>query len=180
MIITLNIRLKRIAEALRCRPAGAFSDETGSEVVEFGLVLLPLLAVMFLIMDVAWICFAQASLQHAVQVGVRSAVTGSVPSSYSGQDAYIKSVVQSNAMGFLQGQSGMNQITIDYFSPTNLSTNLTGVGSNAGGNIIQVSVTDVPVSSLGPIMRTNWAITLLKASSSDVMESSPNGVPPTR
>ena len=161
-------------------PKGAFSDETGSQVVEFGLVLLPLVAFTFLIIDVAWICFAQASLQHAVQAGVRMAVSSSVPSGFSGQDAYIKSVVQGNAMGFLGGQSGMNQITVNYFSPSNLSQSLSGIGSNAGGNIVQVSVADVPVSTLGPILRSDWSTVMLKASSSDVMEGSPQNGPPPR
>lgn len=156
----------------------SLSDETGSQLVEFGLVLLPLLGFVFLIMDVAWICFAQSSLQHAVQVGVRSAVTS--PSGNASQDAYIKSVVQQNAMGFLHGDPGLNAITINYYSPSNLSQALAGAGSNAGGNVIEIVVKNVPVSCLGPILRENWSTVFLQATSSDVMESSPGGVPPTR
>ncbi len=158
----------------------AFRDETGAQIVEFGLVLLPLLAFVFLIIDVAWLCFAQATLQHAVQVGVRTAVTSYVPSGSSGQDSYVKSVVQQNAMGFLNGSTGLSEITINYFSPSNLSLPLSGSGSNVGGNVIQVSVSNVPVSALGPILRTNAAHLQLQATASDIMESSPNGVPPTR
>jgi Flp pilus assembly protein TadG len=157
-----------------------FHDETGSEVVEFGLVLLPLLAFVFLIMDVAWMCFAQASLQHAVQVGVRAAITSYLPTGATGQDSYIKSIVQSNAMGFLAGQDGLDKITITYYNPTNLSTALSGLGSNAGGNVIQVSVANVNVSALGPILRTGMATLSLHASCTDVMESSPNGLAPSR
>ncbi len=154
--------------------------ETGSQIVEFGLVLLPLMAFLFLIIDVGWLCFAQSTLQHAVQVGVRSAVTGYVPSGVSGQDAYVKSIVQQNAMGFLYGQTGLSEITINYFSPANLSQPLSGSGSNIGGNVIQVSVKNVPVSALGPILRESSAQLLLNATASDIMESSPNGIPPTR
>ncbi len=157
-----------------------FRGETGSQIVEFGLVLLPLMAFLFLIIDVAWMCFAQSTLQHAVQVGVRAAVTGYVPSGASGQDAYVKSVVQQNAMGFLNGPTGLDEITINYFSPANLSLSLSGSGSNVGGNVIQVSVTNVPVNALGPILRDSSSQFLLKATASDVMESSPNGIPPTR
>ena len=39
-------------------------------------MLIPLLGVLFLIMNVAWVIFAQATLQHAVREGVRYAVTG--------------------------------------------------------------------------------------------------------
>ena len=178
-----------IAVTQRCRPffwsrwAGlenSFSgDETGSELVEFALVILPLMAFVFLIMDIAWICFAQASLQHAVQVGVRSAVTSYMPTGVSGQDGYIKSMVQQNAMGFLAGTDGLNRITINYYSPSNLNKALSGSGSNAGGNVIEVSVKGVTVNVLGPILIDSATISMA-AISSDVMESSPNGIPPTR
>ncbi len=181
---------KRWFDALRTQfSIAAFSNETGSQIVEFGLVILPLMGVLFLIMDVAWICFAQASLQHAVQVGVRSAVTGYMPSGFSGQDAYVKWVVEHNSMGFVAGPSGLNQISICYLdastlpavpSPSNVPKCLTGTGSNAGGNVIEVSVANVAVSALGPIWRESSAHLLLNANSSDVMESSPNGIPPTR
>ncbi len=157
----------------------SFADEAGSELVEFGLVLLPLLAFVFLIIDVAWMCFAQESLQHAVQVGIRAAVTSYVPGT-GGQDAYIKSVVQENAMGFLAGQDGLDKVTVNYYNPSNLSTPLSGNGSNAGGNVVEISVKGVPVNSLGPIMRESFATFSLGATSSDVMESSPSGLPPKR
>lgn len=150
-----------------------FKDETGSEVVEFGLVLLPLLAFLFLIMDVAWICFAQSSLQHAVQVGVRAAISGYVPAGTAHQDDYLKNVVQQNAMGFLAGDDGRNLISVNYYNPANLSKPLSGFGSNAGGNVIEISVKEVPVSTLGPILRESWAKVYMKANSSDVMEGSP-------
>ena len=159
------------------RTSRAWSDETGSQIVEFSLVLLPLMAFTFLIMDVAWVCFAQASLQHAVQAGVRAAVTSYVPT--GGQDAYIRSVVQSNAMGFLSGQSGLGQIKVCFLSPSNLSQCLPDKpGINAGGNVVQVSVSDIPVNSLGPILREGWSTIYLQASSSDVMEGSPQNGPP--
>ena len=158
----------------------SLADETGSEIVEFGLVLLPLMAFVFLIMDVGWICLAQESLQYAVETGVRAAVTGYVPGGFTGQDAYVKSVVQQNAMGFLAGQSGLDEITVNYYSPSNMSTPLTGSGSNAGGNVVEVSVQGVAVNTLGPILREQWSTMVMNANSSDVMESSPNGTPPAR
>lgn len=154
-------------------------SERGSEVVEFGLVLLPLLGLIFLVMDIAWLVFAQGSLQWAVQQGVRYGITSNVISG-KGQDASIKSVVQTNAMGFLNGSTGLSKISVNFFSPSNLSNALTGSGSNAGGNVLQVSVSGVSVSSFGPVWRTGPAALSLSAISSDVMESSPGGVPPTR
>ena len=148
--------------------------------IEFGLVLLPLLAFLFLIMDIAWICFAQSSLQHAVQVGVRAAVSGYVPAGTAHQDAYLKNIVQQNAMGFLAGDEGLNSISIAYYDSSNLSKALSGSGSNAGGNVIEISVNHVPVSTLGPILRETWAKVYMKASSSDVMEGSKGTSAPPR
>jgi len=143
------------------------ADETGSEIVEFGLVLLPLMAFVFLIIDVAWICFAQESLQYAVETGVRAAVV---------RGANIPLVVQQNAMGFLAGANGLSEISICYMSPTNLNPSqcLSGLGSNAGGNVVQISVKNVSVSSLGPILRQSSPAILLNATSSDVMEGAPS------
>jgi hypothetical protein len=136
--------------------------------VEFGLVFVPLLAIVFLIMDVAWLCFAQSSLQHAVQVAVRAAVVNPAPPKDVGQDDYLKNIVQQNAMGFLAGTSGLNSITIEYYTPGGVKI---PNGGNAPGNIIVITVKDVAVSALGPILRENLATLYLHANSSDVMEA---------
>ncbi len=155
-----------------------WGNETGSQTIEFGLVLLPLLAFLFLICDIAWICFAQSSLQYAVQMGVRAAVVNPAPPQGTGQDAYLKGIVQSNAMGFLAGQGGLNEITIQYYSPSGAAINN---GGNTGGNIIEISVSNVAVSALGPIFLGNSATLQLHANSSDVMEALPPGATaPTR
>jgi TadE-like protein len=119
-------------------------DESGSQIVEFGLVLIPLMGLVFLILDIAWVCFAQESLQHAVQMGVH-APPGS-----------IESVVRSNAMGFLSEQSRSNPIQVHYI-----------------GNIVEVTVKDVPVSLLGPVIGSNWTNIRLTATSSGVIDSTP-------
>jgi Flp pilus assembly protein TadG len=151
-------------------------SEQGSEIVEFALVILPLFAFLFLIVDVCWIIFAQASLQNAAREGVRFAVTGQLPPAFKHQDDAIRSVVQANAYGFLSGSTG--NISIQYYNPTTLKP-ANGVGSNSGGNLLQVSVSGVQINPLGPILRDSTAVTL-SASSSDVMESSPGGVPAPR
>src|ERR1700686_4277113 len=79
--------------------------ERGSEVVEFGLVCVPFFAFMLLILDISWAIFNKAVLQHAVEEGVRYAITYH-PLTGLGQEASIKSVVQNNAIGMLQGSSG--------------------------------------------------------------------------
>jgi Flp pilus assembly protein TadG len=153
-------------------------EETGSQVIEFGLVLLPLMAFVFLIIDVAWICFAQASIQHAVQVGVRAAVTNTLPNGAASMTSYVKSIVQQNAMGFLNGSAGLDKIAVTYLDPTTLKT-AASVSRTAGGNVIQVSVSDVTVNALGPILRTDTAQWHLNAIASDVLESPPDNKLPT-
>ncbi len=159
-------------------------DQTGSEIVEFGLVILPLLAVMFLILDISWIFFAQATLQYAAGTGVRYAITSNVMKGPIGlplgQDVSIKSIIQQNSMGFLAGQAGLDEITINYYSPSAPSKPLMGPGSNAGGNIIEISVKGVQVNPLGFVWPGGPTTLFLAASSTDVMESSPGGLPPPR
>src|ERR1700704_5705872 len=107
--------------------------ERGSEVVEFGLVCVPFFAFMLLILDISWAIFNKAVLQHAVEEGVRYAITYQTLTGL-GQDASIKSVVQKNAIGMLQGSSGASLISIQYYDGTTLAT----TNSNAAGNVVQV------------------------------------------
>src|SRR3954469_2104524 len=105
-------------------------EEDGTELVEFSLVFMILLSVVFLILDISWLVFEEGSLQWAVQQGVRYAITSStVPG--KGQDTSIKAMVQKSAMGFLDGDAGLKKISIAYYAPSNLSKPVTGSGSNA-------------------------------------------------
>lgn len=141
--------------------------DDGSEVVEFGLVLLPLLAVVFFIFDVCWLVFAQGTLQYAAQEGVRYAVVGNSAAS-------VKSVVQQSAMGFLGSTAdGLNNINVTYYAPSNLSKPVAGAASTVGGNVVQVSISGVQVSLLGPLWGVGAPSLQMNASSSDVMESIP-------
>jgi hypothetical protein len=74
----------------------------------------------------------------------------------------------------------MNAISIAYYDPANLSKSLSGTGSNAGGNVIEISIRNVSVSTLGPLFREDWAKVYMKASSSDVMEGSRGTSAPPR
>src|SRR6185312_590295 len=144
-------------------------EQTGSEIIEFALVLLPLLAVSFMIMDLSWIFFAKSSLQYAAGAGVRYAVTNNNLS----QDS-IKAVVQQNAMGFLAGSTGLTKITINYYSPANPSgPTLTGAATTVGGNIVEISVQGVQINPLGLIWPGGPTALNLSASSTDVIESPP-------
>jgi Flp pilus assembly protein TadG len=145
----------------------------GAEIVEFGLVIIPLLAFVLLIVDIAWVLFAQSTLQHAVSEGVRYAVTSQTMAGKR-QDASIDAVIINNAFGFVTAATVSN-VAINYFNPATLAATT----SNAGGNVVQIVISGVNVYPLGPIWRSKAAL-VLSARSSDVMEASPGGIPPAR
>jgi Flp pilus assembly protein TadG len=149
----------------------SLKSEKGSEIVEFGLVIVPLLAFVLLIVDIAWVLFAQSSLQHAVSEGVRYAVTSQTMTGM-GQDASIRTVIINNAFGFVTNATASN-IAINFYNPSTLAA----TNSNAGGNVVEIVVSGVNVYPLGPIWRSKSAM-VLTARSSDVMEASPGGIPP--
>jgi Flp pilus assembly protein TadG len=159
------------------RPSGltrrSCNPRKGSEIIEFGLVTLPLLAFVFLIIDVAWVLFAQSTLQYAASEGVRYAVTSQTMSGM-GQDASIRTVVIGDAFGFVTSATASN-IAINYYNPSTLAATT----SNAGGNVVEIVISGVNVYPLGPIWRSKTAM-VLTARSSDVMESSPGGIPPPK
>jgi Flp pilus assembly protein TadG len=152
------------------------SSELGSATVEFGLVLLPLMAFVFLLMDTAWLIFARATLQHAAREGVRFGVTGRVVAPASCLGDSIRQVVVTNAFGFVPGSQSASMVTITYYNPSTLAV-VTGSGSTAGGNVIQVSIANLNIPTLAPVWRSASPITL-GASASDVLESPPNGILP--
>lgn len=152
--------------------------ERGSALVEFTLVILPIMALMLMTMDIAWIFFAWASIQEGCREGVRFAVTGQLLSGYSGQDASIRAIIEECSFGFVNANNASSAVTIQYYSPLTLQP-LNGAGSNAGGNVITITVSNISVGTFGPIFR-RWAPVVLAASSSDVMEGSPNSTPPPR
>ena len=131
------------------------------------------MALLFALMDFSIVIFVQNVLHHAVREGVRFAITQQTGA--GGQDAAIKSTVETNAFGFLSDPS---KISIQYLNPTTLAA-VAGVGSNGQGNICIVSVTNYGWKLMVPIWQTTAPITL-SAASSDVMEAPPNGILPGR
>ncbi len=146
----------------------------GNTIVESAFVLLPMLAIMVATLDYSVVIFLQSTFRHAVREGVRYAVTSQTMSGM-GHDASIKAVVQRNSMGFLSGEAGAGKIHIRYYDPVTLVE----TASNAGGNLVEISIEGFTWNWMAPLMRGNTPITI-SARSSDLMESSPNGFPPAR
>jgi len=150
---------------------GLFHSELGSEFVEAGLSLLGFCALLFLVLDAGWGLFVKVTLQHAAAEGVRYGVTGRTAPGL-GQTASIRTVVQSQAMGLLDStQAG--SIAIRFYDPVTLAP----TASNAGGNLLEVSVENYQFTPLAPLLRSSAPISIT-VRASDIIEPSPGGVAP--
>jgi Flp pilus assembly protein TadG len=122
--------------------------QRGSEILEFTFVLFGVLGFLFMTIDIAWMVFTRASLQHAVTVGARYAVVSgrSYENDPAGNVTAIKNRVKNAALGLLTGKDSL--ITVKWYSQQDLSTSLetapgSGVpspGANNQDNIVEVSV----------------------------------------
>jgi Flp pilus assembly protein TadG len=147
-------------------------SQRGNALVEATAIILPLLGLMFLVVDLSLALFTKATLQQAAEAGVRFGVTTRLASGQSYLNDSIVQVVQQNSLGLLSGASGACKISINYFNA------VTGVASTGtGGDVVQVSVAGYNYSPIG-ILKSASPISIA-ASSSDVMESCPlAGCPP--
>ena len=129
----------------------------GSELLEFTLVMLPMLAMITVLVDTAWGVFAESTLQRAVRIGVREGVTLTAGQMAGGAclTDTVKGVVQGNSFGLLNGASGLAMVKVNYYlpPPTNSTNPATDVSDqpngDAPGNIMKVSVEGF---SLAPLM----------------------------
>ncbi len=185
---------RRLADHLaERRPARRrHARQSGASLVEAGVILLPFLALFFALFDFGMALFLTNTIQFAVRQGVRFAVTSQVTAGLTGQDASIKAKVDTYSFGFLSylapgppktACSGQACITINYYhqdtsvSPATLSL-VTGTGSNAAGNICQVTASGLAYSWMIPLLRGTTALNVA-ASSAAIMEAQPSG-PPAR
>ena len=157
-------------------------NRRGATIIEVALILLPMLAFVGATFDFAVAITMQNTMTYAVRQGVRYAITSQTEAGMN-HDASIKSKVVLNAMGMMTllipaNADPNNYIVVNYYSPTTQAL-VTGVGSNQGGNICQVSVTNLSYQWMVPLMRGSGVLPIA-ASSADLMEASPNGTPPSR
>lgn len=162
----------QLTQQLQASAVGNRRRQKGNTFVEAAMVLVPLLALIFAIVDYGLAIFVRSTLQHAVREGTRYAVTyRTMPG--KGHDASIKTVVQKSAMGFLAGTAGSNRIIIRYYDPVTLNQ----VQSNLPGNLVEVSVENFSWGWLAPLLRSADPLKMT-ARSSDRMESLPGGTAP--
>jgi Flp pilus assembly protein TadG len=156
----------------------ARSRQAGSAGLEAALILLPMMALLFAMLDYPFALFIQNTLRESVREGLRFAITQQTGG--SGQDAAIKGVVEYYSVGFISPAditAGRTTLTITYYDGTTLNA-VVGVGSNAQGNICVIS-TAVQHAWMAPVWRSTGILTFT-ASSSDVMEAPPGGILPAR
>ncbi len=79
--------------------------ERGQAIVEFSLCFLLFLSIMIAIFNFGWLLFTKATLNQAVQAGVRFAITGP-DGGTAGQDAIIKDVVKEHSIGLMEAKTG--------------------------------------------------------------------------
>lgn len=165
-------------------PRGGLSRRTrGTTMVEATLVLVFLLALIFLLMDLSWAVFAKATLQHAVRAGVRYAVTSQqatdpVTGQLVGQLPSIKQKIKRESMGLLTDGDLQSIVSVRFYAVgDNPPVELHGAGSNAGGNLVVVSVEGYSLRPLAPLLRSATPVAIT-VRAGDVMESSPVSGPP--
>lgn len=149
----------------------------GNAMLEGALALPPLLMLLFATIDFSIAILVQNTMQSAVREGVRYAVTGQTVSGL-GQDESIRTVVENNSLGFLNSSNGDSLISITYYNPTTLAA-VTGTGSNASGNIVQVQVSGLSWAWMVPYARSSAPLQI-SATSTDIVEPNSTGVPPPR
>ena len=170
----------------------------GVELIEFTLVLLPLIGFTFLLMDLGWAVYKRATLQYAVREGCRYAVTNRTQNlTDANGNAYglidsVKWVVQNRAMGFLGSKPtdpGYAQIQVRFYDanaslvtplavPTGCANN-TGQRPNWSGNLVEVSVENYQSTPFAAVYKSATPLNF-SARSSDRMEGNPSsGVPKT-
>jgi Flp pilus assembly protein TadG len=131
--------------------------------MEFTLVMLPLFAMIFALMNIAWAVFADSTLQRAVRLGVRYGITVTSTASGSCLTDVVKSTVQANSLGLLSGATGLGKIKVNYFMPPAASSTSpptdvsTALNADAGGNIMQVSVQGFSLLPIVPHIY-NWGL----------------------
>ena len=115
--------------------------------IEFTFALLPLLAMTFLLLDVAWGIFEQSTLAYAVRTGLRLGVTetGTQLAQAGGTDltTMVKQRVQSSALGFLgklPADPGYRAIKVHYYRDSDVQDVCSDPNGFKPGYIMTVSI----------------------------------------
>ena len=123
-------KLRRLTR--RVSPRRFVRRQDGAVAVEFGLILLPFLALMFGIMETALVFFADQTLETAVADSARLIMTGQAQQG-SFTQAQFKSAVCAKILGLFDCANG---IKIDVKTYSNFSSISTAKPFDANGNLL--------------------------------------------
>jgi len=140
----------------------AAGSRRGSELVEGMLMLLPFLALVFIIIDASYGIFLNSTLQYAVQAGVNYAALDTAHPLMAGIQSTVETSIQPTTL------------TVNFFAPASMTVPLPQVGGpvpNQAGNVVQVSATYV-FAPLAPLFRSANTITLT-ATAASVLAANP-------
>ena len=131
---TLKRQFTRLAR--RASPRRFIRREDGAVAVEFGLILLPFLALMFGIMETALVFFADQTLETAVADSARLIMTGQAQTQSLNATTF-KNAVCARIYGLFNCQAGVyvNVQTYSSFDPISYSPPL-----DTNGNLVTSSM----------------------------------------
>ena len=150
--------------------------QRGNQLIEVSLIFLPLFAILLALFDFSIALFLRATMQNAVREGVRYAVTYQTSSGLC-QDASIKAIVKSAAVGFLSNAADDSKIKVRYYDPSNLGVEVTGANSNSPGNVVEIGVEGFTWSWIAPLWRSASPFNI-NVYAADRMEGLAGGVSP--
>jgi hypothetical protein len=165
------------------------------------MVFLPFMALLFAVLDYSMVVFLQTTFKHAVRVGVRFAITNRLLAGYACHEDAVRSVVQTNTFGFLQGAAGLAKISVLYYDPTAFGGGGAPDASNTrnqANNVVEVTISPCLAVNQSDCFTWGWMAPLqsgwnssgafkgrttsplaIAARSSDRMEPPPGGsLPP--
>jgi hypothetical protein len=129
------------------------TGERGNTLLELSLIFLPVFALLMATFDFSLAIFLRSTFTHAAREGARFGITYRQINGLSHSES-IKRVVQHQAMGFLNGQRGLDSIHVKWYRSTPPFDEVTaGPERNADGNLVEVSIRDYSWSWLAPIWR---------------------------
>jgi len=159
--------------------------------VEMALSFLPFFALITGIADFSMVTFMSGLFQDAVREGTRFAITYNLTyngTTYSSQTQAVQAVVINNSLGFITSSNVSNYVSVNYYTPDNLSTPATnsqlpktvnGVVINylnQSGNVVAVSIQSYPWNWMVPLPNFMPGTGLnLGAMSLDVLQPLPIG-----
>ncbi len=156
--------------------------------LEFTVTFLPMLVMVFYLLNVSWAIFAKSTLDYAVRVGVRYGITVTgkqAALAKSDLTSMVKAMVKAQSLGLLRDTS---KIEVHYLEPPDPGSSAAPVDvsgqayGNNPGNVMQVSIVGFTLVPLAPRIFTlsikpDKSATPLTAIAADLIEPS-NDMPP--